>query len=180
MSLDLACDYLPCVQTYQLLGQRFTPWEWAEYMRDHRAALPEGAIRVCFTETHDTRGFYPPAYGLRGSQLARAGFAALVLAGFVPMVWAGQEVGQEEFYRRLFAARRASPALREGETLYNAVTCDNEWVLSIVRHHKSEEVWGLISLWPEKTTFTFGLPVKQLGLAAKGCYRLHDLLTGQD
>jgi len=177
-SHDMAYDYLPCVQTYQLLQQRLTPWEWSEWMRDHFASLPEGAVRVCFTETHDTRGFQPPAYGWRGSQLSRAGFAALVLVGFVPMIWSGQERGQEDFYRRLLRARRESAALLRGETLFNAVGCDNEWVLSVIRRHGNEVVWGVISLWPEKRTHRFEFPVAELGLDLQARYRLHDLIGG--
>lgn len=177
---DMAYDYLPCVQTYQLLQQQFTPWEWGEWMGDHRAALPVGAIRVCFVETHDTRGFQPPAYGWRGSQLSRAGFAALVLAGFVPMIWSGQEHGQENFYHDLLRARRESAALLRGEVMYNAVSCSNEWVLNVVRRHGSEVVWGMINLWPEKTTHTFDLPVSEMGLNTQTRYRLHDLIGGRD
>ena len=179
-SHDMAYDYLPCVQTYQLVQQRLTPWEWGEWMRDHFAALPEDAVRVCFTETHDTRGFRPPAYGWRGSQLSRAGFAALVLAGFVPMIWSGQERGQEAFYRNLLRARRESAALLHGEALFNAVACQSEWVLSIVRRHENEVVWGVISLWPEKRTHSFEFPVGELGLDRQAHYRLHDLIGGRD
>jgi len=179
-SHDMAYDYLPCVQTYQLLQQKLTPWEWSEWVRDHRAALPVDAVRVCFVETHDTRGFHPPAYGWRGSRLSRAGFAALVLAGFVPMIWSGQEQGQEAFYRDLLRARHGSAALLRGETLYNAVSCTNEWVLNIVRRHGDEVVWGVISLWPEKSTHTFSLPVAKLGLSTQTRYRLHDLISGCD
>lgn len=179
-SHDMAYDYLPCVQTYQLLQQRLTPWEWGEWVRDHFASLPEGAVRVCFMETHDTRGFRPPAYGWRGSQLSRAGFASLLLAGFVPMIWSGQERGQEDFYRRLLRARRESAALLEGERLFNAVSCDNEWVLSVIVRHRNEVVWGVISLWSEKRTHHFEFPVAEVGLEARTRYRLHDLIGGRD
>ena len=178
-SHDMAYDYLPCVQTYQLLQQRLTPWEWGEWVRDHFASLPEGAVRVCFMETHDTRDFQPPAYGWRGSQLSRAGFAALLLAGFVPMIWSGQERGHEDFYRRLLRARRESAALLRGETLFNAVPCDNEWVLSVIRRHGNEVVWGVISLWPEKRTHHFEFPVADLELDLQAYYRLHDLIGGR-
>lgn len=181
---DFAYDYLPCVQLYELLDQHLTPWELGEWLRDYWAAMPEGAIRVSFIETHDTRGFHPPAVAWRGSQAGRAMLAALVMAGFVPMIWAGQERGQEDFYRRLLAARQASPALLRGERLFNVVNCDGEWVLSIVRRHEEEIVWGLVSLWPEKRTFTFALPRTLLGerlhppVGTAIC--LHDLMTGRD
>jgi len=37
-------------------------------------------------------------------------------------------------------------------------------------------VWGLISLRPEKTTFTFSLPLEMLGLAEDGQYLLKELI----
>jgi hypothetical protein len=41
-------------------------------------------------------------------------------------------------------------------------------------------VWGLASLWPEKTPFQFTLPIADLGLDPGARYRLHDLATGAD
>ena len=178
-SHDLACDYLPFVQTYQLLQHRITPGEWSNWIKDHRLALPEGAVRVCFVETHDTRGFYPPVYGLRGSQLSKAGFAALIMAGFLPMIWSGQEKGQEDFYYDLLKARAGSKAILEGETLYNTVSCSNEWVLNLIRRHNKGIIWGLISLWPEKSTFNIALPVADLRLNIEKSYRFRDLISGQ-
>ncbi len=179
-SHDMACDYLPCVQTYQLLQARLTPEEWSSWIEDHRLSLPEGARRVCFMETHDTREFHPPAYGWRGSQASRAGFAALLLAGFIPMVWSGQERGQEEFYRSVLAARAGSPAFMRGEIFFDAVSCSHPWVLNILRMTSEQIVWGMISLWPEKTTFNFSLPLKQLGLQEKRSYGLKDLISHRE
>jgi glycosidase len=175
-SHDMACDYLPCIQTYQLLQARLTPAEWGSWIEDHRLSLPEGARRVGFVETHDTREFHPPAYAWRGSQASRAGFAALLLAGFIPMVWSGQETGQEEFYRSVLAARSGSPALLRGEVALNAVSCSHPWVLNVLRIAPDQIVWGVISLWPETTTFTFALPVNRLGLAEERSYVLTDLI----
>ena len=176
-SHDMACDYLPCIQTYQLLQARLTPAEWGSWIEDHRLSLPEGARRVCFMETHDTREFQPPAYGWRGSQASRAGFAALLLAGFIPMVWSGQETGQEDFYRSVLAVRAGSPALLRGEILFNAVSCSHPWVLNVLRKAHEQIVWGVISLWPEKTTFGFSLPLEKLGLREKSSYGLKDMIS---
>jgi len=176
-SHDMACDYLPCIQTYQLLQARLTPAEWGSWIEDHRLSLPEGARRVCFMETHDTREFQPPAYGWRGSQASRAGFAALLLAGFIPMVWSGQETGQEDFYRSVLAVRAGSPALLRGEILFNAVSCSHPWVLNVLRKAHEQIVWGVISLWPEKTTFDFALPLEQLELREQSSYGLKDMIS---
>jgi glycosidase len=178
-SHDLACDYLPCIQTFQMLQARLTPAEWSSWIQDHRLSLPEGAVRVCFMETHDTREFHPPAYPWRGSQASRAGLAALVLAGFIPMIWSGQERGQEDFLGSLLLARAGSSALLYGEVLFDAVPCADPWVLSILRRSREQIVWGLISLRPEKTTFTFSLPLEMLGLAEERQYLVKDLIGGR-
>jgi glycosidase len=176
-SHDLCCDYLPCIQTYQMLQARLSPAEWSCWMQDHRLSLPAGALRVCFTETHDTRGFHPPAYSWRGSQASKAGMAALVLAGFIPMIWSGQEEGQEEFFGRLLRARAGSAALLRGEVIFDAVPCSSPWVLSILRRSPDQAVWGLISLLPEKTTFTFSMPLEILGVHRDRHYLLKDLIS---
>ncbi|UCF97412.1 MAG: hypothetical protein JSV89_19890 [Spirochaetaceae bacterium] len=176
-SHDLACDYLSCIQTYQLLQARLTPAEWSSWIQDHRLSLPDGARRVCFMETHDTREFHPPAYPWRGSQASRAGFAALLLAGFIPMIWSGQERGQDEFYRAVLRARAESPAILQGDILFNLVDSSHPWVLSIVRRNAQQVVWGLISLWPETSTFTFSVPADVLELAKESKYILNDLIS---
>lgn len=175
-SHDLACDYLPCIQTFQMLQARLTPAEWSSWIQDHRLSLPAGALRVCFMETHDTRQFHPPAYPWRGSQASRAGLAALVLAGFIPMIWSGQERGQEEFLGSLLRARAGSSALLHGELLFDAVTCSNPWVLSILRRSPEQIVWGLVSLRPETATYAFSLPLETMGLTEDRQYFLKDLI----
>ncbi len=54
------------------------------------------------------------------------------------------------------------------------------WVFCLPRRYGDEVVWGLVSLWPEKTPFLFNLPVHDLGLDGNACYRLHDLVSGDD
>jgi hypothetical protein len=112
------------------------------------------------------------------------------MSGFVPMIWSGQERGWEPFYADVFRARRSSAALRHGQFLFNAVSCreavterDYEahtWVFGLLRRSGGEAVWGLVSLWPEKTPFQFSLPLDKLGLDPAEQYRLHDLISGRD
>jgi hypothetical protein len=49
-------------------------------------------------------------------------------------------------------------------------------VLSILRRSAEQIVWGLISLHPETTTFTFSLPLAALGLVEQRRYLLKDLI----
>ncbi len=189
-SHDLACDYYPMVMAYEMLDQRLTPREFGVWLADYWRVMPPGVARVSFTETHDTREYRPPAYVLRGSAAERALFGILVMAGFIPMLWSGQERGWEDFYRKMFAARRQSRALRQGDFYWNAVGCReavtergyqaHNWVFCLPRRGDDEVVWGLVSLWPEKTPFEFALPTADLGLEPNVRYRLHDLVTGTD
>lgn len=179
-SHDFSCDYLPSAQTFQMLRNRITPYEWGEWMRDYRLSLPENALRVSFTETHDTRGFNPPSYGLRGSALEKAGFSALILAGFIPMIWSGQEKGQEEFYTNLLNTRSKYDVLTKGMACFNLIDCSNEWVVNVLRIFDNQILWGLISLWPEKTTHTFKLPAAEVKMQKNVGYSLYDLLESKD
>jgi hypothetical protein len=80
--------------------------------------------------------------------------------------------------------------LREGVFFFNAVGCQetvterdyhaHEWVFCLPRKRGQEVMWGLVSLWPEKTSFEFALPTADLGLDPSAHYRLHDLVTDAD
>jgi glycosidase len=196
-SHDLTYDYYPMVMGYEMLDQRLTPREFGHWLADYWRVMPPGALRVCFSETHDTRDASPPAYAWRGSAAERALFGILIMAGFVPMIWSGQEKGLEDFYRGVLRARRASAALRQsrpagrqGDFFFNAVGCReavterdyqaHDWVFCLPRKHGDQVVWGLVSLWPEKTPFEFTLPVAGLGLDPAASYRLHDLVSDAD
>lgn len=192
-SHDIANDYHPYAMVLQLFEGRLTPHEFNEYLRDYWAVMPrspEGypSPRICFTETHDTRSW--PAYALRGSAVEQALLGILVMGGFVPMIWSGQEVGQETFIRGLMLARRNSWTLRRGHFLFNEVTIDDEAhyrrdqgmqpseaVYSVVRYYEDAVLFGVASLFPEQVTFRFGLPLDRLPIRHVARYRLHDLIS---
>jgi hypothetical protein len=115
------------------------------------------------------------SYAWRGSSAERSLLAILVLAGFVPMVWSGQEHGSEDFYRKLLAARAGSSALLFGERRFNPVGCSHPDVLSIVCRSPAETVWGVVSLHAECTPVTFSLPPHVLPENGRG-FQLFDLI----
>jgi starch synthase (maltosyl-transferring) len=176
-SHDFQYDYHPCVNLYSLFRGDLSADEMGEWFRDYWEVMPPGAVRLSFTETHDTRTGMD-AYAWRGSQAVRAMFAILILAGFVPMIWSGQEAGLEGFYRSALEARAASPALLGGERLFNSVGCSSPDVLSIVCHSPGEIVWGLVSLHAERAPLRFTLP-RRLDLTPSRDYQLVDLLSHQ-
>lgn len=187
-SHDVSNDYHPYGMAYALMDQSLSPYEFGEYIRDYWAILPEGTPRICFTETHDTRSW--PAYALRGSAISQALLGILVMCGFIPMIWAGQERGQERFIKGLLQARKQSAAVRRGKLLLNKVTIEDnnhyrhdekpaDQVFAVIRHLNDEIILGIVSLFPEQMTFRLGLPSQDIGLSPTMHYTLRDLTTGE-
>lgn len=179
-SHDFCYDYLPHHAMHYLAIGKLTPWELGEWLCDHRASLPAGVVRVTFTETHDTRDTTPLALALRGSLVRCAEAALILMTGFVPMVWSGEEVGLEGYYQRLFALWHKHPILRYGEVLYNRVGCDDPNVFAIIRRFEEQAFVGLVNFSPHKKTFHLSLPVTEMGLRNEMNYRLYDALAGED
>jgi hypothetical protein len=172
-SHDFQYDYHPCCNLYALLRGELSVAEIGDWFADYWSVMPPGACRLTFSETHDTRT-QMAAYAWRGSAAERSILAIAVLAGFVPMVWSGQERGRESFYRALLLARAGSAAILAGERRFNAVGCSHPDVLSIVCRAGAETVWGLVSLHAERTPVTFTLPASLLDDA--GPFALFDLI----
>jgi hypothetical protein len=115
------------------------------------------------------------AYAWRGSAAEQALFAILIMAGFVPMLWSGQEAGREAFYQRILRARAASAALLSGERAFNVVGCSHPDAFSVVCRAPNETVWGVVSLHAERTPLRFSLPPEAVRAGAAG-FRLFDLI----
>jgi starch synthase (maltosyl-transferring) len=155
-SHDFQYDYHPCVNLIALLRGELSCREMGDWLQDYWSVQPPGAIRLCFTETHDTR-LGMPSYSWRGSAAERAMLAMIVLAGFVPMIWSRQEANLEDWYARLLHARTGSPALLRGTRAFNAVPGSSPDVLSIVCRKDNESVWGVVSLHAERAPHEFDL-----------------------
>jgi starch synthase (maltosyl-transferring) len=173
-SHDFQYDYHPCVNLISLLRGELTCREIGDWLQDYWSVQPPGAIRLCFTETHDTR-IGMPSYAWRGSSAERAMLAILVLAGFVPMVWSGQESNLEDWYARLLHARGGSPALLRGQRRFNSTACSSPNVLSILCQQGAEMIWGVVSLHAERAPHQFELSGWIPG--ADASFRLFDLLS---
>jgi hypothetical protein len=178
-NLDLTLDELPHHMFLHMAMSRITPAELGEWLSDHYGALPPGALRACFTESHQTRLMNPLADGLRGSRISRMLLAGMVACGFVPMIWSGQEQGDERFVGRLLRMWEQQPALRHGAAHYNAVPCDSAQVFAVLRTLDDERLLSLLNVGPHRQTIAVSLPVDTLGLP-EGDYMLYDLLDARE
>jgi hypothetical protein len=110
--------------------------------------------------------------------MSRMLLAGMVLCGFVPLIWSGQEEGEEAFIAALLGARARSPALRHGTVQCNAVACDSAQVFSVLRIHEGDAVVGLLNVGPHRHTVTMAMPLHELALP-EGDYQIVDLLRGE-
>jgi hypothetical protein len=157
---------------------RITPAELSEWLEDHWIALPNAGLRICFTESHRTRLINPLADGLRGSRISRMLMAGIVLCGFLPSIWAGQERDEAIAIGRLLAMRRAWPVLRNGSVHCGVIPCNSAQVFTILRTDGDTHAIGLLNVSPHRQMVTLSLPIDTLNLN-EGNYCLHELISGQ-
>lgn len=173
---DFCYDYVAHQMFFHLGLGRISPAELGEWLEEHHNALPPNVVRVCFTETHNTRTLNPLADGMRGSLISHMLLFGMVLCGYVPMLWYGQELGDEQFVRALLRARASTPALRYGRTLYNVVPSDFRQVFVVLREYEGQYVLGLLNCSPHKRTVLLSLPIDMMNLN-EGKFQLYDLLA---
>ncbi|GFP35953.1 hypothetical protein HKBW3S43_01741, partial [Candidatus Hakubella thermalkaliphila] len=162
-----------------LLLRKITPQEMGTWLEDHFSSLPDGAIRVCFAETHDTRDVNWAAMALRGSLATQALMAIIVACGFVPLVYSGQEERQREDYKRLFSLRHQLPPLVWGKRLFNPVSCSDPNLFSVIRKRGAESVLFIVNLSPHLKTFSCLLPLKKLGVEEESRYSVFEHFKGE-
>lgn len=171
---DGTIDQLAHHMFVHLALNRITPAELGAWLEDHARILPRRAVPICFTENYQTRLINPLADGLRGSRLGRMLLAGIVLCGFVPLIYAGQEHDDPEFIGRVLRARAQHAALRHGSIAYNRLQCSSTQVFAVLREAPGEYVLGLLNVGPHKHTIVVSLPVDQIGLADQ-TYELFEL-----
>jgi len=175
---DAAIDELAHHMFVHMALSRITPAELGEWLEDHWTALPNAGLQVCFTESHRTHLINPLADGLRGSRISRMLMAGIVVCGFIPSIWAGQERDEAATIQRLFSMRRAWPVLRTGSVHCGVIPCNSAQVFSVLRIDGDTHAIGLLHVSPHRQTITLSLPIDTLNLAA-GDYRLRDLISGR-
>ncbi len=174
---DACYDYMAHHMFVHMALNRITPGELGDYLHDWFAIMPAESPRICFMEKHDTCDFNPLVDGLRGSRISRMLLAGMVLCGFIPALWSGQEQGEEQSISRLLHVRQQHAILRYGQTRYNAIWCDSPQVFAVLRIYEGIHVVGLCNVSPYKQTVTLSLPVDELELNPDyPAYHLYDLL----
>ncbi len=156
---------------------RITPSELSEWLEDHTTALPADAQRITFTESQRTRLINPLADGMRGSRISRMLFAGMVMCGFIPSIWAGQEHDEYAAMSRVLTIRRNHAVLRCGATSYRAIPCNSTRVFTVLRQCEAEHVIGLLNVSSHHQTITICLPIDTLSLREE-TYQLHELISG--
>lgn len=155
---------------------RLTPEELGLWLRDHLAALPYAQLRISFTESCRSHAINPLARGLRGSRISRMLLAGLVLCGFIPSVWGGQEDDEGGFIRGLLHMRQEYEVLRSGGLYLNAVTSNNPQVFAVLRNDQTTHILGLLHFDSRKQDITLHLPLDLLNLAP-GSYELRTIFS---
>ncbi|GAB4109501.1 MAG: alpha-amylase family glycosyl hydrolase [Roseiflexaceae bacterium] len=163
---------------------RLTPAELSDWLEDHWATLPTSGAhtsghhpRISFTESHRTHLINPLADGLRGSRISRMVLAGLIMCGFVPSIWSGQEHDEAHMLARLINLRHQHPILRYGQARPGAIPCRAPNIFTVLRIGEHGHAIGLLNVGPHRQSITISLPVDTLALA-DGEYILRDLISG--
>lgn len=172
---DILGDELPHHMFIHAGMQRIPPQELGEWLRDYAALLPHEAVRVCFTESYNTRILNPLADGLRGSRISQMLLAGLVFCGFVPMIRTGQEQGDAVVISQLFNARNRYAVLRTGEIYYNRVQSDSPSLFVVLRIGPEGALLGLLNFGSHKRRVRLRLPLDLMDLH-DDLYGLTDVL----
>ncbi|EWT00964.1 alpha-amlyase [Intrasporangium oryzae NRRL B-24470] len=144
-------------------------WNDRFYQRD--------AIRMTFVSNHDKNAWEGTEYEQFGDALDAA-IALSVVGEGMPLIYNGQEAGsdrrlvffekdeiewrddpQGELYRRLFALKKAHPALWNGAwgaRMVRVPNSDEKSVLCFVRAQDGDRLLGAFNLSPDERTVTLG------------------------
>lgn len=118
--------------------------ELQTWLRDRVAVSVPGALRILSIENHNSTRVNPSSLAYRGSPVSRALFAICCFAGGVPLIWSGQEHGQEAVYAEYLRLRREYPALHTGETDFSA-RADSSDIFTAIRINSQENLIAAVN-----------------------------------
>lgn len=146
------------------------------YYYEKNNSFPRDAIRMSFVSNHDKNAWDGTQFDLYGDALENA-IVLSVLSEGMPMIYNGQEAGNTkrlaffekdpikwrehpvgELYRRLFALKKANPALWNGAWGAEMIPVTNSApsnVFSFVRMRDDNKVFAVFNFSAEEQTVTF-------------------------
>ena len=147
------------------------------YYAWNERSWPDDAMRMTFVSNHDHNHAAGTEYERFGDALGAVTVLSVVGEG-IPLVYTGQELGnprrlaffdkdlvggddphQADLYRRLFALKRATPALANagwGGRMVRVPNDDEQQVLSFVRAVDGSRVFAVFNLGEESRNVCFG------------------------
>ena len=161
---DLTYDAQLYFAMADLLDRKASPEEWARalqrFLHDQQQTLPPGALKMRWISNHDTVSWTfqkKRPLDAYGADRMRALLALCALIEGVPMLYQGDEdpalyggkgPSSVEFLRRIYAARKSEPALRDGRADYDSVRSTGG-VFACSRDPGGRSALVLISFNPE-------------------------------
>ncbi len=149
--------------------------------------FPETGYPFRFLENHDEDRFY----AVRGAAKTKMAAALLLTIPGVPLLYAGQEVGEitqretiswddpdslKDYYKKLIAARTGNPAFYSSE--YERISNSHYTrVFSYIRTTDESEDQGLVALNFSNTVTNAVLYVPDLGLEDGKAYYANEMIT---
>ncbi len=152
-------------------------------------SFPKDARPFKFTENQDEQRFIE-AYGLSASKLASA---ILFSSPGIPMLYAGQEVGEHTFrgiinwndpsnlrpyYKKLVKIRHQNLALSKGD--FTRVTNTNpNLIYSHLRTFEANDVISIFNFATAQTNTTIHVPIEHISFDSTASFYLNDVLNNQ-
>ncbi|MFN3945961.1 MAG: alpha-amylase family glycosyl hydrolase [Allosphingosinicella sp.] len=137
------------------------------FYSEHESAWPAGAMRMMYVSNHDQNAWHGTEFEVFGDALRNAMVLSFVGEG-IPLIYNGQEAGNEkrlefferdpiawrdhpngEFYRRLIALRKATPALHNAPWGARMIGIDNDGggkVFSFVRQQEGSRLFAVFNM----------------------------------
>lgn len=151
-------------------GSMYGYFSWDE------CAYPPNSIRMTFVSNHDKNSWEGTEFEQFGDAL-KAAIVLSVVGNGMPLIYSGQEAGNPkrlkffekdsiewrehpmaDFYRRLFALKKANSALWNGQwgaTMIDVPNSAHNEVLSFVRQNEHDKVFAVLNFSKEGRTVKF-------------------------